>query len=346
MWHYSLNGQQAGPMARDTLENLFRNGIITGDTLVWEQGTPDWKPLRETELAALLQIELPAGDEWRLCAYSGNRVRLSETVPLGGYQVANKWKDDAVQYLQQGGTFPRADQPSAIGSANLDLGFLMGRAWSLLKPVLPIAIVLYVLLQVPLILASQWMVADLAVSKESPPDPQVYLPLVALSLLAIPFQATLINLMMARDNGKTLTFSEALLGGLKCVPQVLTTALCILPFYALGCLAICIGTLIVSALHAIATCCAVDRRLHGFSSIQFAWSAMKPHLWLTTGCWLLVAIICSVPTGMVAFATAAMPELKHWLTQGGAVSVLSVTSLFFHAFQWVLYRGLHARASL
>jgi hypothetical protein len=42
-WYYALGGQQLGPVAETELREMFRNGRINRDTLVWREGMADWQ---------------------------------------------------------------------------------------------------------------------------------------------------------------------------------------------------------------------------------------------------------------------------------------------------------------
>lgn len=44
-WFYAKDGQQLGPVEFSEIERLHAAGEITGDTLVWQQGTASWVKL-------------------------------------------------------------------------------------------------------------------------------------------------------------------------------------------------------------------------------------------------------------------------------------------------------------
>jgi GYF domain 2/Domain of unknown function (DUF4190) len=44
-WFYSKDGQQQGPVAFSEIERLLAEGQITEDSLVWQQGSPNWVKL-------------------------------------------------------------------------------------------------------------------------------------------------------------------------------------------------------------------------------------------------------------------------------------------------------------
>lgn len=48
IWYYSLEeGERNGPVRKDDLSDLYKNGTITETTLCWSQGLESWKPLRD-----------------------------------------------------------------------------------------------------------------------------------------------------------------------------------------------------------------------------------------------------------------------------------------------------------
>jgi hypothetical protein len=59
MWFYELAHQPLGPVDIDVIQSLLASGQITGATLVWREGMPDWKPLQQTELAQIGQKVFP-----------------------------------------------------------------------------------------------------------------------------------------------------------------------------------------------------------------------------------------------------------------------------------------------
>jgi len=58
-WFYSKDGQQAGPVAFSEIERLYGAGELTADSLVWQQGTPNWVKL-STVLAPPAALSTPA----------------------------------------------------------------------------------------------------------------------------------------------------------------------------------------------------------------------------------------------------------------------------------------------
>ena len=45
-WYYALGQQQVGPVTDEQLQALAKDGVVTGDTLVWRDGMANWQPYR------------------------------------------------------------------------------------------------------------------------------------------------------------------------------------------------------------------------------------------------------------------------------------------------------------
>jgi hypothetical protein len=62
-WFYAKDGQQVGPVAFSEFERLRTEGQLTDDTLVWQQGTPNWVKLSSVSKPAAEKpvVEVPAG---------------------------------------------------------------------------------------------------------------------------------------------------------------------------------------------------------------------------------------------------------------------------------------------
>ncbi|PIF00749.1 MAG: antifreeze protein [Maribacter sp.] len=49
LYHYAVNGQQAGPVTFDKLKELFASRTINRDSLIWKQGMANWAALKDIE---------------------------------------------------------------------------------------------------------------------------------------------------------------------------------------------------------------------------------------------------------------------------------------------------------
>jgi len=59
-WYYVTNGTRQGPTAAAAIGELLKRKEIETDTQVWRKGMPEWKSLRESDLAEFVAAEPPA----------------------------------------------------------------------------------------------------------------------------------------------------------------------------------------------------------------------------------------------------------------------------------------------
>jgi hypothetical protein len=59
-WYYVASGARQGPTTAAAIRDLLSKKQIETDTQVWRKGMPEWKPLRESDLADLVAAEPPA----------------------------------------------------------------------------------------------------------------------------------------------------------------------------------------------------------------------------------------------------------------------------------------------
>jgi hypothetical protein len=59
-WYYITNGARQGPTTVAAIKELLNKKQIETDTHVWRKGMPEWKSLRESDLADLVAAEPPA----------------------------------------------------------------------------------------------------------------------------------------------------------------------------------------------------------------------------------------------------------------------------------------------
>ena len=49
-WFYAVNDTQHGPVRVEDLYQKFTQGILTNESLVWQQGMDNWIPLKEVTI--------------------------------------------------------------------------------------------------------------------------------------------------------------------------------------------------------------------------------------------------------------------------------------------------------
>ncbi|MHC2385640.1 hypothetical protein ACVMFA_002232 [Bradyrhizobium liaoningense] len=60
-WYYVANGTRQGPTTPTAIKELLSRKQIETHTQVWRKGMPEWKSLRESDLADLVAAEPRAG---------------------------------------------------------------------------------------------------------------------------------------------------------------------------------------------------------------------------------------------------------------------------------------------
>jgi uncharacterized membrane protein len=114
-WYYEQNGEQAGPVSAEDIQQRFSRGELTRDSLVWKEGLANWIPLGESELnqqvaadhlAAELPtqaVQVPAAPGMMVCAESGEHFDEAEMVQVGDAWVGLPYRDQYLQKLKEGG---------------------------------------------------------------------------------------------------------------------------------------------------------------------------------------------------------------------------------------------------
>ena len=149
-WHYTLNGEAAGPVSEDEIKNLVAQGTINQESMVWNETFEDWKPLSETELAsstasATAADAAPASNvvseaNSDFCSVCGKTFPHDELVDINGNNSCAECKPIALRRFQENsavsggfnyaGFWVRAGATILDGiiltPVNLLIGFLLG----------------------------------------------------------------------------------------------------------------------------------------------------------------------------------------------------------------------------
>lgn len=154
-WHYVENGQQAGPVTEEQLQQLFQSGRITADTLVWREGMTDWSPYHQAipQSSAPPTIQPPApgvaapqGEGEVVCAECGKLFPVGETVKFGKASVCAACKPVFLQKLSEGAKINTGELAYAriltrfaavfldgliLGAVNFGISFIAGLFFAL-----------------------------------------------------------------------------------------------------------------------------------------------------------------------------------------------------------------------
>lgn len=119
-WFYSMDGQQAGPVEQDVIFQMLQQQQITPQTLVWQEGMPEWKPVAEIELFAQAvhaaasappppapgtippPAPTPNGQGMVTCPTCSTNVLPDFLIPSGNTHICPNCKDDYLQRMREG----------------------------------------------------------------------------------------------------------------------------------------------------------------------------------------------------------------------------------------------------
>jgi len=100
MYHYSLNGQQAGPISEDQLRQMVASGALPHDSLIWREGMAEWKPY-STVLGPNAGVAVtPTGAVQ--CAVCKQAFPADQTIRYGESNVCAACKPTFLQRLREG----------------------------------------------------------------------------------------------------------------------------------------------------------------------------------------------------------------------------------------------------
>lgn len=125
LFYYEREGSHEGPVSRDRLVEMVESGEIDGETLVWAEGMPDWKPFSEAQ-----EMGDPS-DPMVKCAYSGEVRPESQMLPFGDGWVAPEFKDQFVQQLAEGGVAVEDGVMGEAYVADFTLGTMFSQSWKI-----------------------------------------------------------------------------------------------------------------------------------------------------------------------------------------------------------------------
>jgi len=143
-WYYAEQGQQAGPVSDEQLDEMLRSGKIQPETLVWHEGMAAWATCREAKGGTIppgASGAVTAGPPEAVCAECGKIFPIDETISHGNARVCAACKPVFLQKLQEGAAINTGELNYAristrfgaafldgliLGAVNMTLGFCVG----------------------------------------------------------------------------------------------------------------------------------------------------------------------------------------------------------------------------
>lgn len=109
-WYYAESGHQVGPIQEEQFDALVRSGVVRPDTLVWQQGMPNWQPYSMVRPVAPAPIAPPPdaaavvspSPATRFCSECGRPFPQSELIAFGNSFVCATCKETFAHKLREG----------------------------------------------------------------------------------------------------------------------------------------------------------------------------------------------------------------------------------------------------
>ena len=104
-WYYVVDGASRGPVQEGEIAELFQNGGLSPETLVWKEGMDAWIPLQESPLAAAVQqvtASPVAASAQHVCAECGKTFPDSEMIQYEQSWVCAGCKPVFIQRMMEG----------------------------------------------------------------------------------------------------------------------------------------------------------------------------------------------------------------------------------------------------
>ncbi len=100
-WHYTENGQQAGPVSEADFNGLVQSGRISAQTLVWKAGMENWKPYGEVQGAPSV-----VGEAVMKCAECGKEFSTNDMIQYQNSWICAACKPVFFQKVKEGALIP------------------------------------------------------------------------------------------------------------------------------------------------------------------------------------------------------------------------------------------------
>jgi uncharacterized RDD family membrane protein YckC len=101
-WYYHQNGENKGPVPVEELRGLRQSNLITDDTLVWEQGMPQWAPYGTSAAVIAAPVLVGAASDLQPCIECGKLFPSSDLMSYEGKAICPTCKPLFFQRLREG----------------------------------------------------------------------------------------------------------------------------------------------------------------------------------------------------------------------------------------------------
>jgi uncharacterized RDD family membrane protein YckC len=100
-WFYTEDDKQVGPVSEDELRQLAESGKLSGETMVWREGMPDWQPYGKLDLGHAAPAATDAAGD-AACCECGKKFPVNHMILMDDAWVCATCKPIAVQKLREG----------------------------------------------------------------------------------------------------------------------------------------------------------------------------------------------------------------------------------------------------
>ncbi len=272
------------------------------------------------------------------CDYSGEMHPLSETVQIGGQNIAILHKDDYVEYLHQGGDISGRHAPR-MGAAGLGLIPVLTQSWALSLKTLPVLLAVYFTIELPCSLLSSWMDAYVFDPDDVRKSIQFSFKLEWwVGIIAI---AGCFRVLSVAWEGGTPTYWASLGYGFSKWGRMWLLNLIQTIVLVFGLLLLVVPGILLYVRTVFSQCYATDGELSASDSLYASFALTKGHFWRTVGYFMLVGFFAVLPIFGLPMLLFLLPEdLQHWSLDGVVYSVSSVGILFLLVMTFVYYKAL------
>lgn len=141
-WYYAVGQQQLGPVTDDQLQALAKDGVVSGDTLVWRDGMANWQPWRTVGGPAVAPAPALAAAAPTVATTANSSSELSEQQVL-----EHEYRVEIGEGLDRGWKVFTGNAGVIIGVGIVWLGLLMGMFFvSMIASLIPFLNLVFTLL--------------------------------------------------------------------------------------------------------------------------------------------------------------------------------------------------------
>ena len=118
-YFYAVNGQSNGPLTIEQIDDLVKTGSVASDTLIWQEGMPEWQPYSAVRGGAATGgariAAAPAVAGGVVCSVCHQTYPPDQVIRYGATPVCGNCKPQFLQRLREGATVAGALDYAGFG---------------------------------------------------------------------------------------------------------------------------------------------------------------------------------------------------------------------------------------